>query len=528
MKAHHAVPFVDTNIIPDRNAGIGSLLWDLQNPLDPDRDGAPLLAPEFAFIDVGVSRARVSAVLKTLLADGLKMDVHYVATERVEAVPYAYVTPLGDRAEKIRRCLSGIFSSKGAACEVTDWHYVVDSTGKISSVAYSYNHYGNQVWEAYFMGRTFLFSGEKVEFSDRKLDELLAPDVRKIEAGMDWERKRDGDPTQPGPSWDSYRVEKNPLEAGLAEFGIALQKTDIPQRVKDMQNVLFLGNVLNHYPQDEQARTFDRIAANMAEGDIIIIQVDEVENSFIEVLHVKRQGAQKTRERIRWIDTSKLEVRKPLRGPGPCQQISMKAGVDRAVSCLIECLGRTVSSPEWSQKNHAVLVHRYISHVFRTFFRASPVEETLRIAIREALRRLPSEGGLKGIPVFVDDAKDAYGGALGSDRSPIVSHADFIHLGLSNPQRVGDRRSGSQRREAADRSLHAKPRPELELASVTTSSPLGEMSVLPPQAEFSEFKLEPRSSGEPNGALKPDWSVFTDAALAEQREKQFKGKEANQ
>ncbi len=50
MKAQTAVPFVDTNIIPDRNAGIGSLLWDLQNPQDPDRDGPPLLEPEFAFI----------------------------------------------------------------------------------------------------------------------------------------------------------------------------------------------------------------------------------------------------------------------------------------------------------------------------------------------------------------------------------------------------------------------------------------------------------------------------------------------
>ena len=45
MKAQTAVPFVDTNIIPDRNAGIGSLLWDLQNSQDPDWDGPPLLDP---------------------------------------------------------------------------------------------------------------------------------------------------------------------------------------------------------------------------------------------------------------------------------------------------------------------------------------------------------------------------------------------------------------------------------------------------------------------------------------------------
>src|SRR5512136_576703 len=220
MKAQTAVPFVDTNIIPDRNAGIGSLLWDLQNPEDPDRDGVPLLDPEFAFIDVGVSRAKVATALKTLLASDLKMDVEYVATERVEAVPYANVTLLGDRAEKIRGFLSAIFSSKGATCEVKDWHFVVDLKGKVSAVAYSYHLHGNEVWEAYFMGRTFMVSGEKVEFLDPTLEQMLAPDVPKIEARIDLERKRDGDPSQPAPSWDGYRMERNPLEAGLAECGI--------------------------------------------------------------------------------------------------------------------------------------------------------------------------------------------------------------------------------------------------------------------------------------------------------------------
>ncbi len=199
--------------------------------------------------------------------------------------------------------LSGMSPSKETTYEVTDSHYVVDRQGKVSSVAYSYNLHGNEVWEAYFMGRTFMYSGEPVEFSDLKLNEMLAPDVQKIEARIDSERKRDSDPSQSGPSWDGYRMEKNPLDAGLAEFGITLQKTNVPQRIKDRQNVLFLGNVLNHYPQDEQARELDRIAANMEEGDIVIIQTDEMETPSIEVLHVKRQGAQKTRERVRWINT---------------------------------------------------------------------------------------------------------------------------------------------------------------------------------------------------------------------------------
>ncbi|MFN8626230.1 MAG: hypothetical protein U0587_09670 [Candidatus Binatia bacterium] len=433
LKAQTPVPFVDTNIIPDRNAGIGSLLWDLQSPQDPDRDGPPLLDPEFAFIDVGVSRAKVSTALKTLLARDLRMDVEYVATERLEAVPYANVTLLGDRAEKIRGCLSGMISSKETTREVKDWHCVVDRMGKVSSVAYSYNLHGNEVWESYFMGRTFMYSGREVEFSDPKLDEMLTPDVTKIEARIDLERKRDGDPSQPAPSWDGYRMERNPLEEGLAEFGITLQKTDVPQRIKDKQNVLFLGNVLNHYSQDEQARELDRIAANMEEGDIVIVQVDEVETSSIEVLQIKGQGAQKTRERVRWINTKTLEAQTPLGGPGSRRQIHVKPAVDRMASRLIQFLGMKVSSPEWSQEAHKALVHRNISHVFRTFFRALPVEETLRPAIREALRRLPSEGGPKGIPVFKDDAKDAYGGALGLDPSPIVSEADLIHLGLSNP-----------------------------------------------------------------------------------------------
>lgn len=431
MKVQTAVPFVDTNVIPDRNAGIGSLLWDLQNPQDADRDGPPLLGPVFAFIDVGVSRAKVSTALKTLLARDLKMVVEYVATELPEAVPYANVTLLGDRAEKIRGHLSGISPSKETTYAVTDWHYVIDREGNVSSIAYSYNHYGNKVWEPYFMGRTFMYSGEPVEFSDPKLDEMLAPDVRKIEARIALERKRDSDPSQPGPSWDGYRMERNPLEAGLAEFGITLQKTDVPQRVKDRQNVLFLGNVLNHYPQDEQARELDRIAANMEEGDIVIIQTDDVETPSIEVLHVRRQGAQKTRERVRWINTRKLEVQKPVRGPGSWRQISIEPGVKRMVGRLIDCLGRKVSSPEWSQEDHKVLVHQYISHVFKTFFRALPVEETLRVAIREALRRLPCEGGPKGIPVFKDDEKDAYGGALGFDPSPIVSEADLINMKMA-------------------------------------------------------------------------------------------------
>lgn len=62
----------------------------------------------------------------------------------------------------------------------------------------------------------------------------------------------------------------------------------------------------------------------------------------------------------------------------------------------------------------------------RTYVRAAPVEAILRLAVREALRRLPPDAGLKGIPIFDDDARDAYGGVPGSDRSPLVSDSDLI------------------------------------------------------------------------------------------------------
>jgi hypothetical protein len=228
---------------------------------------------------------------------------------------------------------------------------------------------------------------------------MLAPDVRTIDAS---------DPSQP--SWDGYRVERNPLEAGLAESGITLQKTDVPQKITDRQNVLFLGNVLNHYPQDEQARALDRIAVNMEEGDIVIVQVDETDMSSIEVLHVRGQGARKTRERARWIDTRALDVQTPAHGPGSWRRIHVKPAVDRMVNRLVERM--TVTCPDWSQHAPKAVVRKNISHVFRTFFRALPVEETLRIAVREAMRRLPSEGDLKAI----------------------VSEADLIPLGLTNTE----------------------------------------------------------------------------------------------
>jgi hypothetical protein len=431
MNAQTGTPFIDTTIIPDRNAGIGSLLLDLQNPLDSDKAGLPLLGPEFAFIDVGVSLARVSVALKMLLARDLKMKVDYVATELPEIVPYATVTTEGDREEKIRKYLSGMISPGETRRKVMDWHYAIDQLGKVSSIAYSYNHFGNEVWESYFMGRAFMISGEKIEFRDTALDEIMVSDINKIEEKIGQEMKRNGHPGQTGPLWDGYRIKMNPLEAGLAEFGISLQKTAVPQRIGGRQNVLYLGNVLNHYPKEEQANEFDRFTANMLEGDIVIVQSDEMETASIEVLRVKGHGNRKTLQRVRWIDSGKLEVRKPVTGTGSWQQINLKPVLELIVSRLTDCLARKLSSPEWHQENHKLLVRQFIFQIFGTFFRALPVEETLRIAIREALRRLPSGGALKGIPVFGNDTKDAYGGGLGSDPDPVVSETDLINMNMA-------------------------------------------------------------------------------------------------
>lgn len=429
MMAQTAVPFVDTTIIPDRNAGIGSLLWDLQAAQDPEHNALPLLGPEFAFIDVGVSRASVASSLKNLLSDELRMDVDYVATERHGMVPYAYVTLLGEKVKKIQRYLSAVISSKETTREVTDWHYVVDIEGKASSIAYSYNHMGNKVWESYFMGRAFMNSGETVEYSDPLLNELLAPDAQQIEAMIDLERKRECDPGHPAPSWDGYRLEKNPLEQGLADHGISLQKTDVPQRIPYRQNVLFLGNVLDHYPRDEQCRGLDRIAANMQAGDIVIVQLDDMEASYVEVLLVKGQGVGKTRERARWIDTSKLEIHKPAPDSGPWQKIQLKPVLQKIRCQLINCIWGNETFPDSSREQHKILAHQCLHHVLATHFRALPVEETLRIAIREALLRLPSAGRPRGITVFNAGTNDASGDVLEMDTIPFVS--DLIRAVLA-------------------------------------------------------------------------------------------------
>jgi hypothetical protein len=110
------------------------------------------------------------------------------------------------------------------------------------------------------------------------------------------------------------------------------------------------------------------------------------------------------------------------------QQIQLKPVLDRIRSRLIDLIWVKRILPEWNQEQHQFLAHQSIHHVLATFFRALPLETTLRIAIREALRRLPCEGGLKGIPIFEGDSQDAYGGALMFDPSPIVSEADFVSM----------------------------------------------------------------------------------------------------
>jgi hypothetical protein len=276
------------------------------------------------------------------------------------------------------------------------------------------------------MGREFMVSGEKIDFSDPILDQLLAPDVAKIESMIDLK----GDSSQDllDLSRHGYKIEINPLEAGLTAFGISLQKTDVPQRIDDKQNVLFLGNVLNNYTQNERTREFHRIAAGMTDRDIIIIQVDEPDECSINVLHVKVDGEKKTYERLRWINTHKLEIREPIRGTDSWKIILLHPQLEQIMRRLVECLANKMIFPEVPQKQFKSLLYQHINQVFRSFFRASPVDATLRIAIREVLRSLPSNGGLKGRPVFKDEGKDLYGGTVTLDLGPIVSEEDLFHI----------------------------------------------------------------------------------------------------
>ncbi|BCS32054.1 hypothetical protein TBR22_A12590 [Luteitalea sp. TBR-22] len=383
MTAHTTVPFVDTNIIPDRNVGIGSLLWDLQHPGDAGRDEPPLLGPAFAFIDVGVSRAQVAVALKTLLADDFAMDVEYVATERPEAVPAASVWLVGEPGETVRRSVARMISTTQTARDVDDWYFVVDREGTVASVTYCYELHGNEVWEAYFMGRPFMHEGERVAFSDPELDALLAADVMRIEAGMAREQQAHA-LRRPAPSWEGYRVQWNPLQKGLAECGIVLQATDVPRRVPGRQNVLFLGNVLNHYPRDERARHFERITADMHEDDLIVVQMDGIETPSIDVFHLARHGGGVRRERVRWINTRTLEVRRRAPDSRAWQLLHLEPEVRQLVRRLVEDFCRSHGVGEAD-------VHGRISHVLRTFFRAAPVDATRRIAIQEAARRLSAD-----------------------------------------------------------------------------------------------------------------------------------------
>lgn len=392
MKAHFQIAMVDTNIIPDRNAGVGSLLWDLQNPQDPDRDGPSLLSRRFAFIDVGVSRARAANALQSLLSQDLKMDVDHVATERPEAIPFAYVTPVGNRAARIRASLNRMISSKGGAREVVDWHFTVDGSGKVASIAYRYDLHGNEIWEAYFMGRPFLYAGEIIEFSRPELDAVMTPVVAEIEEGMHLARIQ----ARPASFGEGFRVEWNPLESSLAASGIALQATEVPQRIPGKQNVLFLGNVLNQVPRHEQARQLARISSQMAPGDLVIVQSDEAPTAGIDVLRVTERNGQMAILHMRRIDTATLEVHQPDIGPDRWKTTSIKAAVIRAADQAWQSLcardGFTTPLEESRQRR----VQRQCHHVFATFHRALPTPETIDIATREVLRRLSPGTSLPG------------------------------------------------------------------------------------------------------------------------------------
>jgi hypothetical protein len=184
LKPQPKLPFVDTNVIPDRNAGLGAFFGSSESSKSGS-DGPPLLNTLFAFTDVGVSRAKVATALKTLLANDLRWTWNMWPLKCPEAVPYANVTLLGARAEKIRGHLSGMSPYKGESRPRSRTGIiVVDRTGKVSSVAYSYHLYGNEVWEPIsWGGRSCAQVTRSVLGPEAGRD--AGPDVQKIEAMID-------------------------------------------------------------------------------------------------------------------------------------------------------------------------------------------------------------------------------------------------------------------------------------------------------------------------------------------------------
>lgn len=111
------------------------------------------------------------------------------------------------------------------------------------------------------------------------------------------------------------------------------------------------------------------------------------------------------------------------------------------------------------------------------------------IGMLEALRRRAREGGSNLV------------------RVTLAGNCSWLQeFGLFAPKEIHG--AGLPESMLASPGLNARLRPEFDLPTITATGPLGEMSVLPPQVEFSEFKLGPRFSGEPNGASKLNWSVF--------------------
>jgi hypothetical protein len=242
------------------------------------------------------------------------------------------------------------------------------------------------------MGRPFLYAGETIEFSNPELDAVMAPVVAEIEEAMHLSRIQ----ARPASFGDGFRVEWNPIESSLAASGIALQATEVPQRIPGKQNVLFLGNVLNQVPRHEQARQLARISSHMTPGDLVIVQSDEAPTAGIDVCQVTERDGQRTLLRMRRIDTATLEVHQSTTGPERWKTTSINAGVihaaDQAWQSLCATDVFTTPLEEPSQR----MVRRQFHHVFATFHRAMPTPETIDIAAREVLRRLSPGTKLPG------------------------------------------------------------------------------------------------------------------------------------
>ncbi len=102
------------------------------------------------------------------------MDVEYVATERPQAVPYANVTLLGDRAEKVRAHFGELSPSKQPRTRSRTGITWLITRERFPPWPIRIRCMGMKCGSPISWAGHSCTQGQKFHFSDPKLDEMLA------------------------------------------------------------------------------------------------------------------------------------------------------------------------------------------------------------------------------------------------------------------------------------------------------------------------------------------------------------------